>query len=148
MHFDPQNKIIQLCAEGMNLEGQGMVEEAKHVFLNAWAASTTAFEKFTSAHYVARHQPSITDKLKWDETALKFALKVDDFRLRVHYPSLYLNIAKCHEDLNDYNRARKFYQLASSYVVYLPDDGYGKMISAGITKGMERINALEKDASD
>lgn len=57
------------------------------------------FEKFTAAHYVARHQKSVEDKLNWDETALAFTLKINDRNMRTSYPSLYLNIAKCYEDL-------------------------------------------------
>ena len=59
------------------------------------------FEKFISAHYVARHQENIQDKLKWDETALNLALKINDKNIKGALPSLYLNIAKCHEDLKD-----------------------------------------------
>lgn len=35
----------------------------------------TILKKFAAAHYVARHQNSVADKLKWDETALQIALK-------------------------------------------------------------------------
>lgn len=54
------------------------------------------------------------------------------------YPSLYLNIAKCYEDLNDSDNAYSNYQLASSYTNYLADDGYGKMIRSGIEGGLTR----------
>ena len=38
MQFDPENPIIKLCAEGMQLEGEGKKEEAEELFLQAWAA--------------------------------------------------------------------------------------------------------------
>lgn len=34
---------------------------AKELFLQAWHAAVNDFEKFTAAHYVARHQPTTAD---------------------------------------------------------------------------------------
>lgn len=139
MQFDPNNSIFKLCAQGMDMEGKSNPEEASRFFLQAWNEATNDFEKFTAAHYVARHQKSLADKLKWDEEALHFALKIKDDTVKGAYPSLYLNIAKCFEDLNDFDNARKNYQLGLSYTNLLPDNGYGNMIKAGIMNGIERI---------
>ena len=98
MQFDPNNRIVQLCAKGMEMEMAEKLDKSEACFLQAWKEATTDFEKFTAAHYVARHQKSTQDKLKWDESALEFALKVGDSSLNASYPSLYLNIAKCYED--------------------------------------------------
>ena len=57
--------------------------------------------------------------------------------LRESFPSLYLNIAKCYEDLNDLDNAKKNYELALSFTNVLPDNGYGNMIKGGITKARE-----------
>jgi tetratricopeptide (TPR) repeat protein len=140
MKFDPENNVIKLCALGMACESEGKRDEAFELFQRAWNESTNDFEKFTSAHYVARHQSSIEDKLKWDETALSFALKTDDNDVKASLPSLYLNIAKCYEDIKDLNNAKKNYQLAQSFSSELPDDGYGKMIKAGINNGIGRLS--------
>jgi len=139
MQFDPDNNIIQLCARGMDMEGKGMTEEAERLFLQAWNEAASDFEKFTAAHYVARHQKTIADKLKWDETALQSALKINDETIKESYPSLYLNIAKCYEDMGDYDNAKRNYQLALSFSDFLPEDGYGNMIKGGITRGIERV---------
>ncbi len=139
MQFDPGNPVIKLCAEGMNSEARGEIANAKQLFQQAWDISSNDFEKFTSAHYMARHQKNIADKLKWDEMALSIALKIKDESIRTYYPSLYLNIAKCYEDLTDMENAKKNYQSALSFANLLPDDGYGKMIRSGINKGIERI---------
>jgi rifampin ADP-ribosylating transferase len=141
MQFDPNNKIVQLCAKGMELEAKHP-EEARALFLQAWNESTNDFEKFTTAHYVARHQTSVEDKLNWDKIALEFALKADDDNIAASYPSLYLNIAKCYEDLKDFDNARKNYQTALSYANNLPDDGYGQLIKSGIKNGIERLSEL------
>ena len=74
----------------MNLEGEGKPEEAYKMFQQAWNEATDDFEKFTSAHYVARHQKSVADKLRWDEIALSLALKIEDENMKANYPSLIL----------------------------------------------------------
>lgn len=139
MQFDPNNKVIKLCASGMELEAKQQTAEAKKLFLQAWNEATNDFEKFTAAHYVARHQNSVEEKLEWDKTALAFALKIKDEDMAANLPSLYLNIAKCYEDLGDIDNARENYATAFSYLKHLPDDGYGKMIRAGVAKGLERV---------
>jgi len=137
MEFNTNNEIIRLCAQGMDMEGQGNSEEASQLFNQAWNKATNDFEKFTAAHYVARHQKNISEKLRWDETALELALKINDDSIKSAFPSLYLNVAKCYEDLNDADNAMKNYQLALSFTNFLSNDEYGKMIKTGISRGIE-----------
>ena len=58
------------------LEGEGNSAEASRLFKAAWEQTSDDFEKFTAAHYVARHQQSRSDKLRWDQTALGFTLNM------------------------------------------------------------------------
>lgn len=139
MQFEPDNKIVKLCAKGMDLEGEGKNEEAAKVFLQAWEQAGDDKEKFTAAHYVARHQKSVADKLAWDEIALDLALKIKDDSVKGAYPSLYLNIAKGYEDLKEFEKAIKNYETALTYTNFLHEDGYGKMIKGGVENGLERI---------
>ena len=139
MEFNQDNIVIQLCTKGMESEGKGQPLEASNFFDQAWNAATTDFEKFTAAHYVARHQQSISDKLKWDKTALNHALKIDDTTVKGTLPSLYLNIGKCYEDMSDFGNAKSNYEAAFSFQNFLPDNGYGKMIKEGITNGLARV---------
>ena len=139
MEFDPENPIVKLCASGMDMEGQGRPDEAAKLFLRAWNESTSDFEKFIAAHYLARHQKSPASKLIWDETALQLALKINDDTVKGSLPSLYLNMAKGYEDLNEFDKAKENYEQALSYVEFLPDNGYGKMIRDGIMRGIERM---------
>lgn len=141
MLTDPNNKIVQLCAKGIELEAT-QAEAAKDLFMQAWNDASNDLEKCIAAHYVARHQMSTKDKLHWDKISLEFALKIDDSNIKLYCPSLYLNIAKCYEDLEDYKNAQNYYQGAFSYENVLPDDGYGKMIRLGIANGMERVSKL------
>ncbi len=139
MQFDPNNKIVKLSAEGMNFEGKGEAEEAHQMFQKDWEEASNSFEKFIAAHYTARHQSNVTDKLKWDETALHVALQIKDESMKGYYPSLYLNIAKCYEDLNNLKKAKENFQLAQSFTYNLQNDGYGNMIRSGIKNGIERL---------
>ncbi len=140
MEFNPDNKVVELCIKGMELEGQGELTQAINVFDKAWNIATTDFEKFTAAHYVARHQKTIIDKLEWDKTALQHALNINDATIKSTLPSLYLNVAKCYEDLKDFEQAKTNYQEAFSFTSFLPEDGYGNTIKKGIDKGLERID--------
>jgi rifampin ADP-ribosylating transferase len=115
MEFNPGNNVIKLCVQGMDREGKGEPEEATRLFLQAWNESTDDFEKFIAAYYVARRQESVRDKLKWLETSLQFASKINDVTVESAFPSLYSKIAKCYEDLNDPDNAKKNYELANSF---------------------------------
>src|SRR5205085_4874435 len=99
MEFNPNNNIIKLCLQGMDMEVNGKPGEAGTLFLQAWNEASNEFEKFTAAYYVARHQNNISERLKWLETALHLALKINDDSVRSAFPSLYFNIAKCYEEL-------------------------------------------------
>ena len=124
----------------MELEGAAKPEEAAEVFQQAWDEAADNVEKFVAAHYIARHQSSVADKLKWDEIALSLALEIKDEQVKGAYPSLYLNIAKCYEDLKDFAKARENYELALRHTDFLLNDGYGDMIKAGIANGLARVD--------
>jgi tetratricopeptide (TPR) repeat protein len=115
MEFNPNNNIVKLCLQGMGMEEKGKPEEASKLFLQAWNEAAYDFEKFISAHYIARHQKNVSDQLEWLETALQFALKINDDSVQSAFPSLYSNIAKCYEDLSNPDKARKNYELATSF---------------------------------
>ncbi len=123
MEFNPNNDIVKLCLQGMDLEGKSKPEEASRIFLQAWNEATNDFEKFTAAYYVARHQKNISDKLKWLETALQLALKINNDSVKGAFASLYVSIAECYEDLGDLDRAKKNYELANSFMDKPSDNG-------------------------
>src|SRR5215472_13885249 len=115
MEFSPSNNVVKLCIQAMALEERGESEEARGLFLQAWDQATDDFEKFLTAYYLARHQDNARDRLKWHETALQFALRISDEAVSAAFPSVYTNIAKCYEDLNDLDSAKKNYELAISF---------------------------------
>jgi hypothetical protein len=123
MEFNPNNNIVKLCLQGMEMEGKDKPEEASMLFLQAWNEATNDFEKFIAAHYVARHQKNVPDKLKWLENGLQFALKINNEAVESALPSLYLNIAKCYEDLRDFDNAKMNYEFSISSTGKLSDKG-------------------------
>ena len=98
--------------QGMAEEENGNPDEAGKIFLQAHNEATNDFEKYLTAFYLARNQPAATDKLKWFETCLQFALKVDSDSVTSALPSLYANIAKCYSELGDVDNAKKYGELA------------------------------------
>jgi len=89
MEFNSNNPIVKLCLQGMAQEDNGKPEEALQIFLQSWNEATNDFEKFLAAHYVARHQGNVADKLHWLEAGLQYALKINDDAVTSAFPSLY-----------------------------------------------------------
>jgi rifampin ADP-ribosylating transferase len=139
MRFDPSNKIIQLCAEGMEAEGKGGIEAAKKLFLKAWEESSTDFEKFTSSHYLARNQENIQEELKWNLESLRLASLINEDSMKGYFPSIHLNIGKSYEKLNDNEKAIEHYKAAVDYLHHLSEDGYGQMIRTGVEAAVKRV---------
>jgi len=121
--FDPNNVVIKLCMSGMRLEDSGDIEDAITMFHKAWREATDDYERFIAAYHLARQQKSITDKLKWMETSLQCALNINDDNVKSAYSTLYLNIAKCYEELCDSDNAKRNYELSNSYKGAPSDEG-------------------------
>lgn len=113
--FDPNNIVIKLCVMGMGLEDSGKAEEASTMFQKAWNEATDDYEKFIAAYHLARQQKNTSDKLKWMETSLQCALNINDDNVKSAYYTLYVNIAKCYEELCDSDNAKKNYELSELY---------------------------------
>ena len=138
MLFDPENRVIKLCAEGMQAEFNSNPQRAHELFSKAWDESADDVEAFTAAHYLARHQSNPTDVLKWNREALSRALTITDDEMKSHYPSLYLNVAKSYEDLGNMAEASSNYKKAAECSADLPAGKYGEMIKSGIRSGIKR----------
>jgi rifampin ADP-ribosylating transferase len=107
----------------MGMEDQGKPDEANNLFHQAWNEASNDFEKYLAAYYVARQQEDITDRLKWLETSLQFALDVHSVAATSAFPNLYAKIAKCYEELGDPDNAKRNYELAKTSAARPSDDG-------------------------
>lgn len=121
--FDLNNVVVKLCMSGMGIEDSGNIEGAIMMFHKAWHEATDDYERFISAYHLARQQESLTEKLKWMETSLQCALKINDDNVESAYSTLYLNIAKCYEELRDSENAKRNYELSSSSKGAPSDEG-------------------------
>lgn len=123
MEFSPSNNVVKLCLQGLSLEEKGNTEEAGRTFLQAWNEATSDFERFIASYHVARNQARAPDKLRWFETALQLAKLVNDESVKAAFPFLHRRIAKCYEDLNDFDNAKRNLELADSLTGEPSDNG-------------------------
>lgn len=123
MEFSPNNNVVKRCLQGMATEEKGNPEEASRIFLQAWSEASNDFERFIAAYYVSRYQKNVTDKLKWIETTLQLALKINNDTVKAAFPSLYSDLAKCFEELGDFENAKKNHELAISSTDKPNDNG-------------------------
>jgi hypothetical protein len=123
MEFNPHNPVIRLCVQGMDMENKGRREEAAGIFLQAWNEATNDFEKYLAAFFLASQQLNEQDKLKWLQTSLEFAMKVNDVAVQSAFPTLYSSIANCYEQLGDPANANKYQGLAAADIRKPSDNG-------------------------
>ncbi|MDQ1859241.1 NAD(+)--rifampin ADP-ribosyltransferase [Chryseobacterium sp. WLY505] len=123
MEFSPFNPVIKLCLQGMGFEDKGMPEEAAQLFLQAWEEASDDHEKFLAAYYVSRHQKTTADRLKWLETSLEFALKINDDTVKSALPSLYLNISRSYDDVGDTEKSKENAELSELVQNHPSDKG-------------------------
>jgi hypothetical protein len=139
MQFDPENRIVKLCAAGMEAEMNADPQRAQSLFSSAWESASNDLEKFIAAHYAARHQPDAGESLRWNVLALHHAELAADANLSAYLPSLFLNVGKSFEDLDDAGRALEFYRKADTASAALGNDPYGDMIRFGIRNALKRM---------
>ena len=143
MQFDPQNRVVKLCTEGMDAEFAGDFAKAHEIFQQAWDNATNDFEAFTAAHYLARNQKDPADSLSWNIKALDHANSIEDDDMKMHFPSLYLNVARSYEVLGNLNKAGDYYRLAADNATDLADSKYASMIRSGIAEGLKRTGSMK-----
>jgi tetratricopeptide (TPR) repeat protein len=144
--MDPNNPVVKLCAQGMEEESKGNPSGAAECFRQAWDQSAADYERCIAAHYVARHQPDFELVLYWNQLALDCALRIADSTVADFLPSLYLNLAKSHEDLGHTEDARRLYQRAADHIGGLPANAYRDIVQDGINRGLERVGGVSDGA--
>ncbi|MEV0716437.1 hypothetical protein [Asanoa sp. NPDC050611] len=137
--MDLSNPVLQLCQQGMLAEAEGRPADARVLFEQAWASQADDYDACVAAHYLARHQDDVAQTLRWNQTALRHAVTVDDDRVAAFLPSLHVAVALAQESLGDTVAARGAFECASAHVGALPADGYGDQLRAAITAGLDRL---------
>lgn len=140
-------RAVDVMAEigaAVELGHRGETDAARRRLAQLWedpAVRADPFHRCTLAHYAADLEPETADELRWDLLALAAADEVTDERARAHhaslsiagfYPSLHLNLGDDYQRLGDCAGARHHLERAREASADLPDEGYGRMIRAGI----------------
>lgn len=136
MTMDPANAVVRLCGAGMRAEAEGRADAARELFAQAWETAADDYEKCVAAHYVARHQPTPEDTLRWNQECLDRAALVGDERVAGFYPSLHLNLAKAHADLDHPDQARDHYERSAARLRDLPPGPYTDGLRYAVADGL------------
>jgi rifampin ADP-ribosylating transferase len=123
MGFNPNGPVVKLCLAGVGRAEAGRPDEAGNLFLQAWNKAGNDFEKFLTAYFVGRSRKAISERLKWFEAALQFALTAGTPSAGSALPTLYAKIARCYEQLGASDKAEKNHELAASLQGHPPDKG-------------------------
>ncbi len=138
MLFDPDNPVIQLCAAGMEVDGEPA--KALALFEQAWAARRDDFDASVAAHFVARHQATPRSALEWNERALQHADALNDDRAAALFPSLCLNLAESYRLEARLDQAEELAHRGLQTLDRLPgDSGYEQFVRAGLDRLLQRL---------
>jgi tetratricopeptide (TPR) repeat protein len=107
--------------------------------MRAWAARRDDFEACVAAHFVARHQDSPEEALRWNRAALEHADRDASGGVAGFYPSLYLNLGYSHEMLGDIDQAARCYETAAGLLDRLTAGPYRDMVENAVARGRQRI---------
>jgi len=137
MPIDPKNPVVLLCAAGMERDGEP--DEARRLFQQAWDARRNDYDAAIAAHYLARHQLSPHETLRWNSLAVAHAERVADGRTTELFPSLYLNLASSLTALGRLDEARAIIARAKQHLESLRADGYRDFLAHGIDRLKARL---------
>lgn len=138
MLFDLDNPVMQLCAAGMQVDGEPA--KALALFEQAWTLRRDDFDASVAAHFVARHQPTPDATREWNERALLHANALTDDRATALIPSLCLNLAESYRLDSRISDAERLARRGLSALEQLPsDDGYAQFVRVGLDRVLERI---------
>jgi len=141
--MDPNNPVVKLCAQGIDIEMKGRRDEARSLFLQAWELRQDDVDACIAAHYLARHQDTPEETLRWNELALTHAIRASSDAIRSFFPSLYLNLGKSYEDLQNIPRARELYEQGERRLTDVADGGYGDIVRQGLQNALQRVRGSE-----
>ena len=146
MTIDSTNAVVALCAAGMAIEGD--VPAARRLFEQAWEVRRDDYDASIAAHYLARHQTTVEDRLAWNIRAARHAEVVADDRARELKASLYLNLADAYLAVGDSAEARSAIARASESLDDLPVDGYRDFVKRGIDGLVRRLDESDTVAQN
>jgi hypothetical protein len=137
VEFDSSNPVVALCVAGVQVEG--MPDEARALFAQAWDSRRNDYEASIAAHFMARHQATAAETLEWNLVAVRHAEAVSDGRAAQLMASLYLNLADSYLANAQRELAEATLKRAEASMNALPFDGYRTFVEFGIRRLGERL---------
>ncbi|MFJ1864664.1 hypothetical protein ACIOD1_08530 [Streptomyces sp. NPDC088097] len=134
--MDPENTVVGLCARGMAAEAADRPSEARELFRQAWEAADDDYEACVAAHYLARHQSTPEETLRWNLLCLERADRVGDGRVLPFYPSLHGSLGRAHLELGQPAEARGHFESAAARLGDLPAGPYADWLRLRIAEGL------------
>ncbi|GGX06067.1 hypothetical protein [Streptomyces noursei] len=134
--MDQELPVVRLCVAGMQAEAEGRAEAARDLFRQAWDGARDDYEACIAAHYLARHQDSPAETLRWNQECLDRADRVGDERVRDFYPSLYVNMGNAHRELGQLAVAHRYFVRAAERAADAPEGQYGDWNRFAIAEGL------------
>jgi hypothetical protein len=143
--------IMASIGRGIELNQQGEREAARTLLTDLWdqvGPDGDPLHRCGIAHSLADTHDDPHEELAWDLRALDAADSVTDERalqagmagpVAGFYPSLHLNLGDVYRRLGDTDRARHHLAAGRAATDALGDDGYARMIKAGLDRLGERL---------
>jgi hypothetical protein len=122
---------------------EGDVPAATRLFEQAWKARRDDYDASIAAHFLARHQTTVEDRLAWNIRAARHAELVEDDRAHELKSSLYLNLADAYLAVGDSAEARAAVGAAAKSLEDLPLEGYRDFVQRGINGLVRRLEELD-----
>ncbi|WP_043270232.1 hypothetical protein [Streptomyces sp. CT34] len=146
--MDPELPVVRLCVAGMQAEAEGCPEAARGLFERAWDGARDDYEACIAAHYLARHQSSPEETLRWNQECLDRADLVGDERVRGFYASLYVNMGQAYRELGQLAAAHAYFARAAERVADAPQGQYGDWSRIAIADGLRDTAAAAAVGGD
>lgn len=138
MRIDGQSEVARLCAEGMSVDGDPAAANA--LFMQAWESRRDDYEASIAAHFVARHQASPEDTVRWNQLAVDHAEAVHDGRALPLLASLYLNLGESLRVTGQSSPALDAATRGLAALDHLPLDGYRNFVEVGLQRLKDRLH--------
>ncbi len=113
VEFDPRNKSVKSCLQGMALEDDGKMDDASTIFNNVFDTASNDFERYLASYYIARNKVNIEEKLIWFKKALELATHIDDVATTSALSKIYSEISNCYRELSNEDDAKKYLELSN-----------------------------------
>ncbi len=148
---DVLTRIGQAVAAAGGGDTDGARATLEALWVQARGPTADALHQLAIAHALADLQDDPREELAWDLLALQAAADVTDERVArsgmpgraaALYPSLHHNLGEDYRTLGELEAARRHAALGLDAVVHLGDDGYSRMITAGLQRLRDRLAEL------